>query len=306
MSYNDPSRGSAQIAPAPHSPSGSSRKLPGGGKRKLPRIDDHIAPPETRIEYLDGVKIIAAPAQPPHAMQHFDLTYVLGAHVAEGYRGAVDMLARTDEGSDFAPDASIFPAAPDKKTGGRKLEEIAFEVTDRQAISVPTRKARKLIQRGIRRVFCILVKQMQVLEWSREADDWQPLSKEAVIEDRCLARPLPASALLDAASADDAVARALLAKGVAVLEKAVAEGEARGEARGEALGELHAKRDAIITVLRARGLPVSRGEAQRIAECDDPETLGQWLRQAVKVASVAMLLQPSGGAKSGRTMKAKK
>lgn len=250
-----------------------------GGDRSLraPGIDDRLAPPETRIEYLDGIEIFAAPAGPPHATQHFDLTYVLGAHVARGYRGAVDMLTRTGETSDFAPDASVFPAEPDPKTGERQIEEIAFEVTAEQALAVPTDKARKLIQRGVRRVFCILVKQHRMLEWSRETDGWRPLPKGTVIEDPVLSRSLSIDAILDAAAADDAVARALLEKGVPALQEALAE--------REKAGALQKARSAISAVLQARGLTMSEAVTTAIAACSDMPTLDRWLARAVTAES---------------------
>ncbi|WP_437970135.1 Uma2 family endonuclease [Sorangium sp. So ce260] len=297
--------------------SGRTLQAPPAGRAR-PRVDDRLAPPETRVEYLDGAELFAAPADAPHATQHFDLTYVLGAHVAAGYRGAVDMLTRADYGSDYAPDASVFAQKPDRG-GHRRLEELAFEVSDKQALAVPTSKARRLIDRGVRRVFCILVKQRRVLEWSRETDGWQPLPKDAVIEDRCLVRPLPIQALLDATSSDDAVARALLQKGVPALEAALAEGEARGEARGAALGaalgeargaalgeargeargaalgeargarigEIRMAQEAITTVLRARGVVVPARVARTIAGCDDPTKLRRWLKRAATAATAA-------------------
>jgi hypothetical protein len=256
---------------------GGGRSLRAPGRERPPGIDDRLAPPETRLEYLDGIEVFAAPAGPPHATQHFDLTYVLGAHVARGYRGAVDMLTRTSETSDFAPDASVFPAEPDPKTGERQLEEIAFEVTAEQALAVPTDKARKLIQRGVRRVFCILVKQHRLMEWSRETDGWRPLPKGTVIEDPVLSRPLSIDAILDAAAADDAVARALLEKGVPVLQAALAE----REKSGRDAGEVAAKRDAILAVLKARSLPIPNAVATMIAACADVPTLDRWLARAV-------------------------
>ncbi|WP_437946685.1 Uma2 family endonuclease [Sorangium sp. So ce296] len=292
----------------------SGRTLKAPSSRARPHVDDRLAPPETRVEYLDGAEIFAAPADTPHATQHFDLTYVLGAHVAPGYRGAVDMLTRADEGSDYAPDASVFAQKPDRG-GHRRLEELAFEVSDKQALAVPTSKARRLIDRGVRRVFCILVKQHRVLEWSRETDGWRTLPKDAVIEDPCLVRPLPLQALLDAASSDDAVARALLQKRVPALEAALAEGEARGEARGVALGEARGEargvtlgealgeargeargallgeirmaQDAITTVLQARGVAVPAKVARTIAGCDDPSKLRRWLKRAATAATAA-------------------
>ena len=83
-----------------------------------PDIDDRLAPPETRIEYLDGKKIVTMPADRPHATKHSQIDRVVGAHVAEGYEVAVDMLTRTSKTSDFAPDVSVFPSAPDPKTRG--------------------------------------------------------------------------------------------------------------------------------------------------------------------------------------------
>src|SRR5207247_309929 len=101
---------------------------------------------------------------------HCDLAYLLRAYAKRGYKSAVDMLMRADESSDFAPNASIYPEAPHPRTKRRQIEELAFEVTSKQRLRVPTAKARKLIARGVRRVFCLLVEQRRVLEWSRKTD----------------------------------------------------------------------------------------------------------------------------------------
>lgn len=300
--------GPTLLAPSAHGPGspivapgtrGAGGALDAPGRARPPSIDDRLAPPETRLEYLDGIEIFAAPAAPPHAMQHFDLTYVLGAHVATGYRGAVDMLTRTGETSDFAPDASIFSTEPDLETGGRRLEELAFEVTDKQALAVPTDKARKLIARGVRRVFCILVKQRRMLEWSRETDAWTPLPPHALLEDPCLSRPLSIDAILGAATADDAVARALLAKGVPALEAALAEREQAGKAEGISAGkaegisegEIAAKRAAVLAVLEARGLAVPRALSAAVAASSDAAQLDRWLRRAATVEQASEVLE---------------
>ncbi|MGK3995509.1 Uma2 family endonuclease [Sorangium sp. So ce1024] len=255
-------------------------------------MDDRLAPPETRVEYLDGAELFAGPAELPQATQHFDLTYVLGAHIAKGYRGAVDMLTRTGEASDHAPDASVFAQKPDRG-GRRRLEELAFEICDKQALAVPTDKARRLIGRGVRRVFCILVKQRRVLEWSRETDGWRPLPKDAVIEDPCFVRPLPIESLLDATSSDDAVARALLQKRVPALEQAVAEAEARGEARGAALGEIRTAQEVITIVLQARGIAIPAEVARAIASCNDVNKLRRWLKKAATTTTAAAVVAGS-------------
>jgi len=272
-----------------------------GSSSPLPRVDDRFAPPETRVEYLNGLELFAAPADQPHATHHWDLTYVLGGYVTEKYSGAVDMLTRTDEVSDFAPDASIFPKDPDPVTGGRQLEELAFEITDKQGIGVPTAKARQLIARGVRRVFCVLVGKRRVMEWSRATDGWEPLPTSASIEDPCLVRPLPIAALLDVAATDDAVARALLAKGVPALQEALqaqaekgkTEGLAEGLAEGLSEGQIRAKRDAIAMILRERKLDVPPSFAAKIEACRDGERLDDWLRRALTASSASAILEKS-------------
>lgn len=249
---------------------------------QVPRVDERLAPPETRIEYLNGVEMFASPADEPHAVQHADLAYVLRAHTTAGYKSAVDMLTRTGAASDHAPDASIFPAEEDPKTGGRKIEELAFEVVDKQSLSVPTEKARQLIQSGVRRVFCIMVRHKKMLEWSRETDGWKPLPPTAIIEDPCLVTPMPVAAVLDATASDDAVARALLQKGVPALEEALAERELQVK--------LDSKRETLRTVLRARGLAVPASVAETIDACKDVRALDRWIERAVTAASAADVL----------------
>lgn len=250
-----------------------------------PAVDERLAPPETRIEYLNGAEIFAAPAEEPHATTHSQIDRVVGSYVAEGYAPAVDMLTRTEEASDFAPDFSIFPTARDPGTRGRKLEEIAFEVTSEQSLSVPTTKARQLIQRGVRRVFCLLVKRRKVLEWSAEADDWSPIPEDGVIEDPCLVRPLSVTALLDASLADSAIAEALLVKRPAPLEKALRETRADGLEEGRLEGRLVSAREAVLTVLTERGLGVPEDVRSAIDRSTDLEQLGRFLRRAATAQS---------------------
>lgn len=283
-----------------HAPGASSGALHAPGSASpLPRVDDRLAPPETRVEYLNGFELFAAPADEPCATRHWDLTYVLGGYVTDSYSGAVDMLTRADEVNDFAPDASIFPKDPDPVSGGRRLEELAFEITDKQSIGVPTAKARQLIARGVRRVFCVLVGKRRVMEWSRATGGWEPLPTSASIEDPCLVRPLPIAALLDGAASDDAVARALLAKGVPALQEALqaqaemgkAEGKAEGLTEGLSEGQIRAKRDAIAMILRERKLDMPHSVAAKIEACRDGERLDEWLRRALTASSASATLE---------------
>jgi len=213
---------------------------------------------------------MAPPADEPHGRAHLTLAYVLGAHVASGWVCAVDMLTRTGHDSDFAPDASVYPEARDPRTGGREIEELAFEIAAKQPLKVTTDKARELSRRGVRRVFCVLVLKARVLEWSATTDAWSPLADNAVIADRCFVQPLPVGALLDATRADAAVVAALTARA------------------HPAIGNIRARelRAALLTVFSARGLRPTRAQRATIAAETKPRRLRRWIAQAAVASSV--------------------
>src|SRR3954469_6169893 len=79
------------------------------GRETFPAVDDHLVEPEvSRDEIIGGRRVVAFPANPPHADQQSDLDYVLRAHKAFGYRTAADLLTRLDEDTDFASDACVY------------------------------------------------------------------------------------------------------------------------------------------------------------------------------------------------------
>jgi Uma2 family endonuclease len=246
--------------------------------------DERIAAPETRHEIIDGERVYVPPADEPHATEHLMLGYLLAAHVAPGYRGALDMLTRTSETSDYAPDASVFAGERDPETGGRQLEELAFEIASTQSRANATRKARGLAERGVRRVFCLDIKRREVLEWDPDGD-WRQLAANGSIEDLCFIRPLPVAALLAAAEPHDEVARALVAQGNPVLEDIRTEGRAEGYAEGRAEGEARGRAMSVISVLEARGLDVPADLRAQILACADLRRLDRWLARAMTVAA---------------------
>ena len=233
----------------------SFRSFPGQGIR----VDDRIVAPGSRAEIVDGTLVLSPPSDEKHAVPHADLAYVLRAHVNPGFNVAVDMLTRTSETNDFAPDASVYEAERDATTGGRKLEQLAFEVVSEQALAVQTTKARELTTRGVRRTFCLVIKQRKLLEWSRETDGWSATPLEE-IADPCFVRPLPTAALLSAALADQAVLRALRAKGHPEFDAVREEG--REEGREEAL------RIGVLDLCESLGVPVPRDGAAQLAAMD--------------------------------------
>ncbi|HEV7785889.1 MAG TPA: hypothetical protein VGQ28_11170 [Thermoanaerobaculia bacterium] len=254
--------------------SGSPRHLPGRGG-PLPGLDDRLVEAEvTRDELLGGRRVAAFPAEEPHASQHLILDYVVQAHLASGYAGATDLLTRHDVDSDFASDTCVRKIGIDPATGARHLEEIAFEVVSEQSERNVTEKALRMHRRGVRRIFTIVIKDgWRVREWLPESQSWRPLEADAQIEDACLVKPLPVSALLDAAAADDAVVEALAAKGNPEL------------LRREAAVEAKARAEDVLMVLETRGVAVSESQRQEILGCHDLDRLDRWLRRATLASS---------------------
>ncbi len=235
----DPKSSSLELLLAPsQTSSGAALRLPSA--REFPPLDEHIVQPElSRDEVLRGRSIIAAPSRPPHGDRHFGLDYVLGAHVKPGWVGSSDLLTRVAVGSDFASDTCVRKTGIDPTTGERYLEELAFEGVNEQSLRDVTEQAEDMSARGVRRVFALFAKKGEVREWSPSLRAWQTLEPEATLDDPALSRPIRVRELLDAAEADDAVARALLAKDNPVLVEARAQSLRDGLREGiEAVCEL--------------------------------------------------------------------
>ncbi|MBI2892814.1 MAG: Uma2 family endonuclease [Deltaproteobacteria bacterium] len=265
------------------------RRPPAG--RQVFDVDERLVMPETRYEALDGEITHVCPAEEPHASRHSKLSALLEAYVAEGWNAASDMLTRTSEASDLAPDGSVYRPDPDPETGGRRLEEVAFEVLTTERLTRAGRKAAALTDRGVRRVFAIDSERQRALEWSRTTSSWEILPLDGVIDDPVFVMPLPVHDLVVAAKADDAVARALLAKRNPVLTEALERGRAEGEARGRARG----KAEAVVAILRGRGLAVSGGGERQILDTADETILDRWVEAATRCRSVTELFARKQG-----------
>ena len=282
-------------------------------RSSLPAADERLVAPQSRYEIEDGRVKYVAPADEPHGTRHSKISALLEAHARDDFEVASDMLTRTSEIDDMAPDVSVFPKERNEG-GGRKLEHLAFEVASTESLSEAGRKANKLMGRGVRRVFVIDVTRQRAFEWSLEQQAFRSLERDSAIEDRALAAPLPIEALVHAAKADDAMARALLAKGNPVLEAALAsrhvegklegiakgklegiakgklEGIAKGKLEGIAKGKLEGMAEGLIAVLTARGLTLGPAEEARVREEGDSATLRRWLTGAATCASIRELL----------------
>jgi len=252
----------------------------------MPAVDERLVMPETRYEVIDGKVEYVAPADEPHGTRHSKISALLEMYAAPDHDVASDMLTRTSATGDMAPDASVFPAARDARTGGRQIEALAFEVVSTERLAHAATKARSLVGRGVRRVFAIDVARRRALEWSRSTDAWEILAPDGAIEDRALALPLPLRPLVEAAKADDAVAHALLAKKNPVIEEALQGARLQGEREGKREGKVA----ALLAILAARGLHVSRKAEKRIRATKGEALVDAWLRRALDCKDVDELL----------------
>jgi Putative restriction endonuclease len=124
--------------------------LPFPSRSSLPAADARLVAPDSRYEIEDGRVKYVAPADEPHGTRRSKISALLEAHAGADFEVASDMLTRTSEFDDMAPDVSVFPSERDEG-GGRKLEQLAFEVASTESLSEAGRKANKLVGRGVRR-----------------------------------------------------------------------------------------------------------------------------------------------------------
>lgn len=253
--------------------------------RELPPIDARLIAPGSGYELYDGELVHVPPADPPHATRHSKLSALMESHASADFEVASDLLTRTSETSDVAPDVSVYPHARDPITGGRQLEQLAFEIVSTERMSRASRKAGMLADRGVRRLFAIDVEHERALEWSQAIRDWEELDPTGQIEDPALAVPLPIAEMLTSASADGAMARALIAKGNPEIETVRAND--RQEGRNEGL--VRGKAGSLLLLLADRGVVISPIDRKRILAETDIERLDRWIVCAARCTSIAEL-----------------
>jgi hypothetical protein len=252
----------------------------------LPAVDEHVVRSESRYELIDGIVTYVPPSDPPHALRHSKISGLVEAHTHADFHVASDLLMRVSRIDDFAPDVSIYPRASDPLTGGRQIEQLVFEVMNTESVAHVTTKARKLANRGVRRVFAIDVARNRALEWSPGLDTWTVLDPQQAIEDPTLAAPLSVDALLNAANIDDAVQRALIVKGNPVLVEHVRGASAESHAAGLLQGVVR----SLLNLLAARGIALRADQRNRIESERDPSRLDTWLIRAASCESAEDLL----------------
>ena len=270
-----------------------------------PPVDDYLDEPDevSRWERIGGVRKEASPATEDHGDPHFELDALVKAHLDKGYIGSVDLKTRVSKKHEYASDTCVRRAGIDPATGRRYLEELVFEVVHKRSAKETKARAKGFAARGVRRQIGIFAKDKTVREWLEGEADWgQPLDSDPGLRDPCLAVPLPFAAFFDPALAEEAIARALEAKGDPVIleikDKSEKRGEIRGKKRGEkrglaqgkaeglAEGETRGRAEALLTILDARGFALSKEVRERILATTDRETLDRWLRRAAAASAL--------------------
>lgn len=264
---------SSTVYSAPSASGSSAVQFPA---MQHPRLDEHLVEGETREEILRGERIYAAPAREPHAERHFELDYVIRAHVKDEYIGASDMLTRAGPGSEFATDTAVRKRGIDPETNTRYLEELAFEVVSTQSMREMIMRAEDLSTRGVRRLLAIFVgvgvARNEVCEWSVAEHRFVTLSLDDSLIDPTLARPIPIRALLDAALADDAVVDALDSKGNrrlrALMTREHERGLEQGMTNGLEQGMNKGLMEGIESICRILGVELSSERRAGLHELD--------------------------------------
>jgi hypothetical protein len=270
--------------------------MPGSGSSHStwPRVSDYVVEPETDIELFQGQIREVLHAGPLHSQQLNQVSFVLGACVAPGHGVDIDLLTRQDAENNFSSDLCIRKDGIDPDTDDRYLEELAFEIKSTQDPDELEQRTRIMARRGVRRIFAIPVRGHPagidrvagpVAEWMPAEERWRTHGDDEVITDPCLFEPVPVRALLDAAEADDAVARALLHKGNPVLLDYL---DTRYRA-SVMEGQQKAAREHIYLLMNARGMTIDAAARARIAACSDLAVLERWVVRAVQMASASEL-----------------
>ncbi|HEY0484498.1 MAG TPA: hypothetical protein VGD37_43555, partial [Kofleriaceae bacterium] len=124
---------------------------------------------------------------------------------------------------------------------------------------------------------------------------WSALDPAGQIDDPALEVPLPIEAMVHAAKADDAVARALLARHNPVLDAHMAQTRAEGVEEGAARARPQLLAEAVLAVLTARKLVLDAAQRARILGEADVVQLERWLARAATCTAVGELFPEGGG-----------
>ncbi|NJL28165.1 MAG: hypothetical protein HC897_09865 [Thermoanaerobaculia bacterium] len=208
---------------------------------------------------------------PARAELHSRLSYVLNAHLSPGWVAASFLLA----------EASVRRAGTDPVTGGRFPAEVVFEIVLERLPAPQRARLEALATRGTRRIFVIFLATSEVCEWSAERATFERLEPDTYLEDEAFLRPLPIAAFFDPAKAASAVLYALEKRNDPMMRVIKAWSQAEGELAGRQVNQAVGKVEAVLTVLRVRGLELPPEQYDEILTCRDTYRLSDLLERAI-------------------------
>jgi hypothetical protein len=287
--------GAGMMAPSASSPSSSAapRVICPGAEAPPPRLDDHVVALGTPEEMIGGERLLALLCEPAHGDAHAWLTLALGVVMQPGYVCSVDMLTRYATDDDFAADLTIRRGGQDPETGQRYLEEVAIEVGNTQRLPRLKEKASRMVRRGVRQVFAVLVQEGEVHRWDPTAQELVRLGEgESLSDPPTLTRALPVPLVLLIARGAVGLATAMEVR--QALDNFVAEAlDAQGNPvlrRVEQRGEQRAMAQAILLALDARGILLDDLSRRRILACQEMATLQRWMVRAATASRIEDVL----------------
>ena len=206
---------------------------------------------------------------------------VLGTDPAVEVAG-VDVGFTADPGHLRAPDVAVggFTDEPGWAPGAPPL---AVEYADTgQDEAELKKKIAELLVAGTKHVWVVRLtgpRRVEVHEPGRPMRLARP--GDELVAPGILQNPVPVAALYDQEAAGEATLKNLLQRrGYADLDAVLAAGKLVGKLEGSRAGELKGRRDALLSVLAARGLAVSDAQRARILAADEVGVLDRWLVQA--------------------------
>lgn len=192
--------------------------------------------------------------------------------VRAGLRVDAESSARADEVADGVGGASLDLALVPADAHLEPLgEALVVNVAEDASLAAERAIAPSLARFGARRFLVVVPTETHLLEWWPEMRDFAVYDAD-VLEDRALTRAVDVSALFADAAARELVVRAAIERNAwpmpLVSEQAV----------------LVERRDALVRLLRARGLAPQRRHLARIDACVDPTQLAAWIELAMRAA----------------------
>ncbi len=236
-----------------------------------------------RYELSSGHPIYCAPSGWRHGSSHMTGGLVLDSDPDVQWSGA-DVGISPDSGTLRAPDVVVQTTPP---TGNATwLTEAPPLVVEYAGPGQDERelmdKIAELLAAGTGQVWVVRLVGPQRVEVHRAAEPIKVYTAGDVLEAPGILRnSVPVRALFDRDAAHEVVLRNLLQRrGYADLE------DVREEGREEGVVE------AILTLLRGRGLTVDVAVEERLRACHDREVLQRWLLKAAQVARADLIFAP--------------